>query len=382
MMSTCDKETFLVAGGAGFIGVNFVKYLLAHRSARVLVLDALTYAGNASSLAEEMENGSIEFFKADIADYDTVESILRNERPQYIVNFAAETHVDRSVDDPRPFIDTNVVGAYTMLECARRMRDEEVRQGVVPSLKKFVQISTDEVYGDLSIDFDQPVFGRYGHESFIETTPLRPSSPYSASKTSADVLALSYYRTFGFPVVVTRCSNNYGPYQFPEKLIPLMINNLLENRELPVYGRGLNGRDWIYVDDHCRGVLAAALDGKPGEVYNFGGLSEKRNIDIVKLLIKMVAEAVGNNPEYRALAAAPDSITEELITYVGDRPGHDLRYAIDPTKASRELGWKPEVSFEEGMAATVAWYLANRDWVKSIVEGSYRDYYKKMYSDR
>ena len=329
-----------------------------------------------------MEHGSIEIFKADIADYDTVESILRNERPQYIVNFAAETHVDRSVDDPRPFIDTNVVGAYTMLECARRMRDEEVRQGVVPSLKKFVQISTDEVYGDLSIDFDQPVFGRYGHESFIETTPLRPSSPYSASKTSADVLALSYYRTFGFPVVVTRCSNNYGPYQFPEKLIPLMINNLLENRELPVYGRGLNVRDWIYVDDHCRGVLAAALDGKPGEVYNFGGLSEKRNIDIVKLLIKMVAEAVGNNPEYRALAAAPDSITEELITYVGDRPGHDLRYAIDPTKASRELGWKPEVSFEEGMAATVAWYLANRDWVKSIVEGSYRDYYKKMYSDR
>lgn len=382
MMSTREKETFLVAGGAGFIGVNFVKYLLAHRSARVLVLDALTYAGNASSLAEEMENGRIEFFKADIADYDAVESILRNERPQYIVNFAAETHVDRSVDDPRPFIDTNVVGAYTMLECARRMRDEEVRQGVVPSLKKFVQISTDEVYGDLSIDFDQPVCGRYGHESFIETTPLRPSSPYSASKTSADVLALSYYRTFGFPVVVTRCSNNYGPYQFPEKLIPLMINNLLENRELPVYGRGLNVRDWIYVDDHCRGVLAAALDGKPGEVYNFGGLSEKRNIDIVKLLIKMVAEAVGNNPEYRALAVAPDSITEELITYVGDRPGHDLRYAIDPTKAGRELGWKPEVSFEEGMAATVAWYLANRDWVKSIVEGSYRDYYKKMYSDR
>jgi len=377
-----EKETFLVAGGAGFIGVNFVKYLLAHRSARVLVLDALTYAGNASSLAEEMENGSIDFFRADIADYDAVESILRNERPQYIVNFAAETHVDRSVDDPRPFIDTNVVGAYTMLECARRMRDEEVRQGVVPSLKKFVQISTDEVYGDLSIDFDQPVCGRYGHESFKETTPLRPSSPYSASKTSADVLALSYYRTFGFPVVVTRCSNNYGPYQFPEKLIPLMINNLLENRELPVYGRGLNVRDWIYVDDHCRGVLAAALDGKPGEVYNFGGLSEKRNIDIVKLLIKMVAEAVGNNPEYRALAVAPDSITEELITYVGDRPGHDLRYAIDPAKARRELGWKPEVSFEEGMAATVAWYLANRDWVKSIVEGSYRDYYKKMYSDR
>ena len=382
MMSTREKETFLVAGGAGFIGVNFVKYLLAHRSARVLVLDALTYAGNASSLAEEMENGSIDFFRADIADYDAVESILRNERPQYIVNFAAETHVDRSVDDPRPFIDTNVVGAYTMLECARRMRDEEVRQGVVPSLKKFVQISTDEVYGDLSIDFDQPVCGRYGHESFKETTPVRPSSPYSASKTSADVLALSYYRTFGFPVVVTRCSNNYGPYQFPEKLIPLMINNLLENRELPVYGRGLNVRDWIYVDDHCRGVLAAALDGKPGEVYNFGGLSEKRNIDIVKLLIKMVAEAVGNNPEYRALAVAPDSITEELITYVGDRPGHDLRYAIDPAKARRELGWKPEVSFEEGMAATVAWYLANRDWVKSIVEGSYRDYYKKMYSDR
>ncbi len=338
------------------------------------VVDALTYAGNRANLdgvvAPDM------FTVADIADGAAMDALIAGFDPHYVVNFAAESHVDRSVDNPAPFVSTNITGTQTLLEASR----QAMLKG--SALRKFVQISTDEVYGDLSIDFDQPVFGRYGHESFIETTPLRPSSPYSASKTSADVLALSYYRTFGFPVVVTRCSNNYGPYQFPEKLIPLMINNLLENRELPVYGRGLNVRDWIYVDDHCRGVLAAALDGKPGEVYNFGGLSEKRNIDIVKLLIKMVAEAVGNNPEYRALAAAPDSITEELITYVGDRPGHDLRYAIDPTKASRELGWKPEVSFEEGMAATVAWYLANRDWVKSIVEGSYRDYYKKMYSDR
>ena len=382
MMSTCEKETFLVAGGAGFIGVNFVKYLLAHRSARVLVLDALTYAGNASSLASEMENGSIEFFKADIADYDAVESILRNERPQYIVNFAAETHVDRSVDDPRPFIDTNVVGAYTILECARRMRDEEVRQGVVPSLKKFVQISTDEVYGDLEVAWDEPRvappvagLGReallYGPDAFSEMSPLRPSSPYSASKASADLMAVAYQRSFGLPVVVTRCSNNYGPRQFPEKLIPLMINNMLGHRTLPVYGNGTNVRDWIHVDDHCRGVLAAAVDGLPGEVYNFGGYCEMRNIDLVRRLIAAVRDLTGD-----------PGVSEDLIRFVGDRPGHDRRYAIDATKSIARLGWLPQTGFDEGLEATVKWYLDNREWTENIVNGSYRDYYKKMYANR
>lgn len=367
-----SMRTYLVTGGAGFIGSNYIQYMFRKydNEIRIINVDALTYAGNLENLKDVENRENYTFVKADITDKDAIMQIFEENEIDRVVHFAAESHVDRSIRTPEVFVKTNVLGTAVMLNCAKAAW--ELADGTFKEGKKFLHVSTDEVYGSLEED------GGY----FYETTPYDPHSPYSASKASSDFLVKAYIDTYHFPANITNCSNNYGPYQFPEKLIPLMINNLLENRELPVYGRGLNVRDWIYVDDHCRGVLAAALDGKPGEVYNFGGLSEKRNIDIVKLLIKMVAEAVGNNPEYRALAVAPDSITEELITYVGDRPGHDLRYAIDPTKAGRELGWKPEVSFEEGMAATVAWYLANRDWVKSIVEGSYRDYYKKMYSDR
>lgn len=373
-MST-ERKTWLVTGGAGFIGVNFAKMLAADPTARVVVLDALTYAGNLASLQSELENGSIEFVKGEIGCSEIVDSVLDAYKPEYIVNFAAESHVDRSVDNPRPFVETNVLGTQTLLECARRY----VQRG--GELEKFVQVSTDEVYGDLEIDFEFPeedavaskLIGRsvklYGKEVFTEKSPIKPSSPYSASKAAADMMALAYFRTYGLPVVVTRCSNNYGPYQFPEKLIPLMINNIVEHRPLPVYGKGANIRDWIYVADHCRGVQLAALRGVPGEIYNFGGYSEVRNIDLVQRLVDAVT---GNKP----------GVADELIMFVKDRPGHDRRYAIDASKSVNELGWKPEVAFEEGLARTVEWYLTNRSWTEQIVQGDYRDYYEKMYSNR
>lgn len=372
---TAERKTWLVTGGAGFIGVNFVKMLADDASARVVVLDALTYAGNLASLQSELDSGTIDFIKGDIGCSETVDSVLNVYKPSYIVNFAAESHVDRSVDNPRPFVETNVLGTQTLLECARRY----VQEG--GKLEKFVQVSTDEVYGDLEIDFEEAkedaaasaLIGRpvklYGHEVFAETSAIKPSSPYSASKAAADMMALAYRRTYGLPVVVTRCSNNYGPYQFPEKLIPLMINNIVEHRPLPVYGKGANIRDWIYVADHCRGVALAAEKGVPGQIYNFGGYSEVRNIDLVRRLVDAVT---GNKP----------GVAEELITFVKDRPGHDRRYAIDASKAVKELGWKPEVNFDEGLARTVEWYLANRNWTENIVGGEYRDYYDKMYTNR
>lgn len=381
-----NEDTWLVTGGAGFIGVNFVKMLLARQQGNVVVLDALTYAGNLASLKDEIDSGAIEFVRGDIGDDILVSALLDRVKPTYIVNFAAESHVDRSVDNPRPFVVTNVLGAQNMLECARRY----VASG--GNLKKYVQISTDEVYGDLDITHPDGVADErlgellggtvklYGDESFSETTPLHPSSPYSASKAAADVMALAYYRTYGLPVVVTRCSNNYGPYQFPEKLIPLMINNMLEAKPLPVYGQGTNVRDWIYVDDHCSGVLAAALKGRAGEVYNFGGYSESTNIEMVKTLLQQVAKHTCRGGKYEGLAADNDAITEDLIRYVTDRPGHDRRYAIDAAKSMNELGWKPEV--RDGIGRTVEWYLANRDWVKEIVDGQYSDYYEKMYGNR
>ncbi|MCH5221847.1 MAG: dTDP-glucose 4,6-dehydratase [Muribaculaceae bacterium] len=382
------NNTFLVTGGAGFIGTNFVKFLLNEDAeAKVIVLDALTYCGNIKSLSAEIESHKIEFVKGDIIDRQLVATLLERYTPAYIVNFAAETHVDRSLDDSRPFVRTNVEGTLNLLDCATAQRRAQLENGKESTLRKFVQISTDEVYGQLEIDCPEgaPLSAdtlsklcredagvTYGSSAFTETMPLCASSPYSASKASADLLALAYCRSFGLPVAITRCSNNYGPYQYPEKLIPLMINNILLRKPLPVYGRGLNVRDWIYAEDHARGVYAVATAGRVGQVYNLGGYSERRNIDVVKKLINIVASQVDDNA----------GIDESLISYVGDRPGHDMRYAIDASKAIDELGWRPLTSFDDGLKATVAWYLANRQWLNDIVSGDYLSYYDKMYSNR
>lgn len=381
-------DTYLVTGGAGFIGTNFVKLLRRKEpQARIVVLDALTYCGNVKSLAAEIESGDIVFVKGDICDADLVSKLLDRYRPDYLINFAAESHVDRSLTDSRPFFTTNIGGTLNLLDCARAQRNAQLAAGATPSLRKFVHISTDEVYGDLDTDIPEgcplpddvaAALGRgpksrlYGSESFSETSPLRPSSPYSAAKASADLMVLAYHRSFGMPVCITRCSNNYGPYQHPEKLIPLMINNILARKPLPVYGRGLNVRDWIHAEDHSEGILAVAHRGRTGEVYNFGGYNERRNIDIVRLLIATVAEQ----------SADSTGMDESLLTYVTDRPGHDRRYAIDAAKSMAELGWKPRIPFDQGIADTVRWYLANRQWLDDIVSGDYRTYYDKMYSNR
>lgn len=376
------KETFLVTGGAGFIGTNFVRLLKSERpEARIVVLDSLSYAGNIKSLADLIEAEAIHFHKTDIRNREAVDELLAQYEPDYVINFAAESHVDRSVDDPSPFITTNVEGTFTLLEACRKQRKHQQNAGKTPTLRRFVQISTDEVYGDLEIgspvelDVEQAaMLGRnatlFGDDAFTEETPLNPSSPYSASKASADMLALSYVRSFGMPVIVTRCSNNYGPYQFPEKLIPLAINNLYTGKAIPVYGTGENIRDWIHVDDHCRGVVAAALNGTPGKVYNFGGYNELSNINLVKRIIRQASELLGRE------------IGPEAIQYVSDRPGHDRRYAINASRSMRELGWRPLVSIEEGLRQTVQWNIANRAWIDDIVNGEYRNYYAKMYTNR
>lgn len=390
------EPTILVTGGAGFIGVNYVKALVSASPApRVVVLDALTYAGCLASLSDEIASGTVVFVRGDIADSGLVASLLRRERPAYIVNFAAESHVDRSIADPRPFIDTNIVGTQNLLEQARRWRDGQIAAGDEPTLKRFVQISTDEVYGHLAIDRPEGFrlsaelgrsLGRaeaplaYGTESFSESTPLNPSSPYSASKASADMIALAYARTFAMPVCVTRCSNNYGPYQFPEKLIPLVINNILEGRAIPVYGAGENVRDWLHVDNHVRAIEAVRLGGADGEVYNIGGFNERRNIDIVRRLIDTVRRLVESDARYRELAAiSPEKMDYNLISHVADRAAHDLRYAIDSSKLMERTGWRPEVDFDNGLERTVRWYLDKRGWVKDITDGDYRDYYRRMY---
>ncbi len=371
MKDFLEGKKVLVTGAAGFIGSNFAA-MLHERGVDFKVLDALTYAGNPANLEGVIEPDRL--IVGSIGDYDLVTSILREYKPDYIVNFAAESHVDRSVDDPAPFVDTNIAGTQRLLEAARRYGH----------LTAFVQISTDEVYGDLDADYEVPaeadmetekLLGRkaflYGPETFNESTPLKPSSPYSASKASSDMMAQAYAHSFGLPVIITRCSNNYGPYQFPEKLIPLMINNMLQHKELPVYGRGLNVRDWIHVSDHCRGILAAMEKGVPGQVYNFGGYAEARNIDIVRMLIEHVRSITGD-----------EAVNEELIRYVGDRPGHDRRYAIDARKAMKELGWKPLTEFSTGLRDTVKWYIENRKWTDEITSGAYLDYYNKMYANR
>ncbi len=338
--------TILVTGGAGFIGANFIRYWLdAHPLDRVVCLDKLTYAGNLSTLRPLLGRENFRFVRGDICDRDAVDALFEEERPGVVVNFAAESHVDRSIEDPGVFLRTNVLGAGVLMDACRKF-----------GARRFHQVSTDEVYGDLPLDRPDLLFS--------ETTPIHASSPYSASKASADLLALAYFRTYGLPVTISRCSNNYGPYQFPEKLIPLMIANALADRELPVYGTGENVRDWLYVEDHCRAIDAILSGGRPGEIFNVGGHNEMRNIDIVRLILRRLGKP------------------ESLIRFVADRKGHDLRYAIDPAKIHAELGWLPETRFEDGIARTVDWYLENRGWWEEIVSGEYRNYYERMYGGR
>lgn len=334
----------LVTGGAGFIGGNFVHYMVnKYPDYNIIVLDKLTYAGNMETLEPVID--SIKFIKADIADRNAVYEIFENEKPDIVVNFAAESHVDRSIEDPEIFLVTNILGTQALMDACRKY-----------GIQRYHQVSTDEVYGDLPLDRPDLFF--------TEETPIHTSSPYSASKASADLLVQAYYRTYGLPVTISRCSNNYGPYHFPEKLIPLMIANALNDKPLPVYGDGSNVRDWLYVEDHCKAIDLIIHNGRIGEVYNIGGHNEKANIDIVRMILRILDK--------------PDS----LITHVADRKGHDMRYAIDPTKIHNELGWLPETKFEDGIVKTVNWYLENREWWEKITSGEYMDYYEKMYGSR
>lgn len=398
-------KKYLVTGGAGFIGANFVKYLLEKygNDVEILILDALTYAGNPKTIAEEVKLPNVTFVKGDIGDRALVDKLMEDFDPDYVVNFAAESHVDRSITNPRLFLETNILGTQTMLDAARHAwlagKDENgkplYREG-----KKFLQISTDEVYGSLDKDFDEAVelmlddavksvvSGRddlktFGKAFFTEDTPLAPRSPYSASKTAADLLTSAYHETYGLPVNITRCSNNYGPYHFPEKLIPLIIKNILEGKPLPVYGKGENVRDWLYVTDHAKGIDMVLRKGRIGEVYNIGGFNEEANINIVKSIIRLIRRIMEEESEYqRLLSGSIDDIDESLITYVSDRPGHDMRYAIDPHKIATELGWYPETPFVSGIEKTIRWYLDNQDWVRDVVSGDYQRYYQQMYDSR
>ena len=336
----------IVTGGAGFIGSNFVFYMLdEHPQDRIICVDSLTYAGNLSTLESVMENPQFRFVKLDIRDREGVDKLFEEEKPDVVVNFAAESHVDRSIENPGIFLETNIMGTAVLMDACRKY-----------GIERFHQVSTDEVYGDLPLDRPDLFF--------TEETPIHTSSPYSTSKASADLLVLAYHRTYGLPVTISRCSNNYGPYQFPEKLIPLMIANALHDQPLPVYGEGLNVRDWLYVEDHCKAIDLILRGGRVGEVYNIGGHNEMRNIDIVKLICAELGKP------------------ESLITYVTDRKGHDQRYAIDPAKIHSELGWLPETMFKDGIKKTIQWYLDNQDWWETIRSGEYMNYYEKMYGNR
>ncbi|MBO7608786.1 MAG: dTDP-glucose 4,6-dehydratase [Muribaculaceae bacterium] len=395
---------YLVTGAAGFIGCNFVKYILnKHDNIKVIVLDALTYAGNIASLKEEIESGKVTFIKGDISDHDLVSRIFEENDIDFVVNFAAESHVDRSITNPRLFLETNILGTQNMLDCARAAwltgKDAQGKS-MYKAGKKYLQISTDEVYGSLEKSFDTPhpldvtddikgVIGdrkdlkTYGDTYFTEQTNLAPRSPYSASKTSADLIVQAYHETYGLPINITRCSNNYGPYHFPEKLIPLIINNILQGKKLPVYGKGENVRDWLYVTDHCKGIDMVLRNGRVGEVYNIGGFNEESNINIVRMVIDIIARIMREEPKYQKLLSCPlEAINYDLIEYVTDRPGHDMRYAINPSKIARELGWYPETPFSKGIELTVRWNLDNQDWVKSVTSGDYQQYYDAMYDNR
>ena len=336
----------IVTGGAGFIGANFVYYELEkHPEDRIICLDKLTYAGNLETLEEAMNNPNFRFVKGDIADKEFVEKLFKEEKPDIVVNFAAESHVDRSIEDPGIFLKTNILGTQVLMDACRKY-----------GIKRYHQLSTDEVYGDLPLDRPDLFF--------TEETPIHTSSPYSSSKAGADLLVLAYHRTFGLPVSITRCSNNYGPYHFPEKLIPLMISRALADESLPVYGKGENVRDWLYVKDHCAAIDLVMREGKVGDVYNVGGHNEKSNLEVVKIILEKLGKP------------------ESLITYVTDRPGHDMRYAIDPTKIHNELGWLPETKFEDGIEQTIEWYLNNKEWWENILSGEYQNYFDKMYKEK
>ena len=351
-------KTYLVTGGAGFIGSNFVHYMLKKYSdVKIINVDKLTYAGNLENLKEIENHKNYEFVCADICDKAAIEEIFLKSNIDFVVNFAAESHVDRSIKNPEIFVKTNIEGTVNLLNVAKKFwttGEDTYCDGC-----KFLQVSTDEVYGSLGED---------GY--FTETTPLCPHSPYSSSKAGADLIVAAYFDTYKFPINITRCSNNYGPYQFPEKLIPLMINNALTHKELPVYGDGLNVRDWLYVEDHCKAIDMVINGGKLGEVYNVGGHNERTNITIVKTIIEHIRTYVD------------DSVSETLIKYVKDRKGHDRRYGIDPDKIKNDLGWEPETSFEVGIKKTIEWYLNNKPWMENITNGQYKDYYTKMYGDK
>ena len=350
-------KNVIVTGGAGFIGSNFVRHILErNKEIRVINVDKLTYAGNLENLKGLENDKRYVFEKADICDKEKIEEIIKKYEVDTIINFAAESHVDRSIKDPTEFINTNIKGTQNLLSIAKNaweVGEDTYKEGV-----RYLQVSTDEVYGSLNLD----------DPCFEETTPLSPHSPYSASKASADMLVKAYYDTYKFPALITRCSNNYGPYQFPEKFIPLIMNNCLKHKNIPVYGDGSNIRDWLYVEDHCEAIYEVVLNGRLGQVYNIGGHNERTNLQIVKKIISYLHDNVDEN------------ITEDLITFVKDRKGHDKRYGIKKEKITKELGWSPKTKFEDGIVKTIKWYLNNKEWLENVVSGEYENYYKKMYN--
>ena len=381
-------KTYLVTGAAGFIGANYVKYLLHKKyvddDIRIIVLDALTYAGNLGTIKDDIDGEHCIFVRGDIRDRELVNGLFDENDIDYLVNFAAESHVDRSIEDPQLFLSVNILGTQNLLDAARRawvVGKGDDGYPVWKPGKRYHQVSTDEVYGSL------------GAEGFFtEKTPLCPHSPYSASKTSADMIVKAYADTYHMPVSITRCSNNYGPYHFPEKLIPLIINNILAGKQLPVYGKGENVRDWLYVEDHCKAIDLVVREGREGEVYNVGGHNEMKNIDIVKLTIKTIHDMMAEDKELRRVLKKQvkdekgdiciDWINDDLITFVADRLGHDMRYAIDPTKIHEELGWQPETMFAEGIVKTIRWNLEHQDWIAEVTSGDYQKYYEQMYGNR
>lgn len=395
-------KIYLVTGAAGFIGANFLKYILnKHKDIFVVVLDKLTYAGNLKNIENELKDKRVEFVKGDICNNELVENIFSKYDIDYVVNFAAESHVDRSIENPKLFLETNILGTQTLLDTTKKfwtIRKDEKGYPVYKEGKKYLQVSTDEVYGSLKKDISEGkelTFNdkdldillenrgevkTFGTKFFTEETPLSPKSPYSTSKTSADMLVMAYMETYHMPINITRCSNNYGAYQFPEKLIPLIINNVLHGKPLPVYGDGMNVRDWLYVEDHCKGIDIVLEKGRLGEIYNIGGFNEETNINIVKLIIDTISRIMKNEVEYRKILKTDlENINYNLITYVQDRLGHDARYAIDPSKIVKELGWYPETPFVIGIERTIRWYLDNQKWLENVTSGDYQKYYEEMY---